>query len=52
MMSILFLLVGLGLIQSGAKFLTDGEAALAKRINKSSLVIGLTIVDFGTSAPE
>ena len=34
MMSILFLLVGLGLILSGANFLTDGAAALAKRFNK------------------
>ena len=51
-MSILFLLVGLGLILSGANFLTDGAAALAKRFNISSLVIGLTIVAFGTSAPE
>ena len=52
MMSILFLLVGLGLILSGANFLTDGAAALAKRFNIWSLVIGLTIVAFGTSAPE
>ena len=52
MMSVLFLLVGLGLILSGANFLTNGAAALAKRFNISSLVIGLTIVAFGTSAPE
>lgn len=32
--------------------MTDGAAALAKRFNISSLVIGLTIVAFGTSAPE
>lgn len=36
MMSILFLLVGLGLILSGANFLTDGAAALAKRFNKKT----------------
>ena len=52
MMSILFFFVFLGLILSGANFLTDGAAALAKRFNISSLVIGLTIVAFGTSAPE
>ena len=40
MMSVLFLLVGLGLILSGANFLTNGAAALAKRFNISSLVIG------------
>lgn len=49
---VIFLLVGLVLILSGANFLTDGAAALAKRFNISSLVIGLTIVAFGTSAPE
>lgn len=48
----ILLLVGLVLILSGANFLTDGAAALAKRFNISSLVIGLTIVAFGTSAPE
>ena len=49
MMSILFLLVGLGLILSGANFLTDGAAALAKRFNISSLVIGLTSLwNFGS----
>ncbi|MCR8911529.1 calcium/sodium antiporter [Barnesiella sp. ET7] len=51
-MHVILLLVGLVLILSGANFLTDGAAALAKRFNISSLVIGLTIVAFGTSAPE
>lgn len=50
--NVILLLVGLFLILSGANFLTDGAAALAKRFNISSLVIGLTIVAFGTSAPE
>lgn len=50
--NVILLLVGLVLILSGANFLTDGAAALAKRFNISSLVIGLTIVAFGTSAPE
>lgn len=49
---VILLLVGLVLILLGANFLTDGAAALAKRFNISSLVIGLTIVAFGTSAPE
>ena len=52
MLSILFLLIGLGLILAGANFLTDGASALAKKFNISPLVIGLTIVAFGTSAPE
>jgi cation:H+ antiporter len=36
----------------GAGFLVDGASALAKRLNIPNLVIGLTIVAFGTSAPE
>ncbi|MBD0403028.1 calcium/sodium antiporter [Flammeovirga sp. EKP202] len=36
----------------GANWLVDGSSALAKKYNVSDLVIGLTIVAFGTSAPE
>ena len=36
----------------GADLLVDGSVALAKRYSISNLVIGLTIVGFGTSAPE
>lgn len=49
---ILLLILGLGLILVGANALTDGASAIAKRFNISDLVIGLTIVAFGTSAPE
>lgn len=49
---ILFLIGGLALILVGANALTDGSAAVAKRFGISDLVIGLTIVAFGTSAPE
>ena len=52
MLDILFLVGGLALILVGANALTDGAAAVAKRFNISDLVIGLTIVAFGTSAPE
>ena len=52
MLDILFLIGGLALILLGANGLTDGAAAVAKRFNISDLVIGLTIVAFGTSAPE
>lgn len=51
-MSILFLILGLVCILVGANLLTDGASALAKRYGISDLVIGLTIVAFGTSAPE
>ena len=46
------LLLGFGLIIKGADFLVDGSSSLAKRYNVSELTIGLTIVAFGTSAPE
>lgn len=51
-MNILFLIGGLLLILLGANGLTDGAASVAKRFNIPSIVIGLTIVAFGTSAPE
>lgn len=51
-LSILFLLLGLALILDGANLLTDGAAAIARRAGISELVVGLTIVAFGTSAPE
>lgn len=52
MIGILLLIGGLVAILLGANALTDGAASLAKRFNVSSLVIGLTIVAFGTSMPE
>ena len=52
MLDIVFLVGGLALILLGANGLTDGAAAVAKRFKISDLVIGLTIVAFGTSAPE
>lgn len=52
MIGILILLLGLGLILVGANALTDGASAVAKRFGISDLVIGLTIVAMGTSAPE
>jgi cation:H+ antiporter len=50
--SLLLIVVGfLGLI-FGANWLVDGASGLAKKYNIPDLVIGLTIVAFGTSAPE
>lgn len=51
-MDILLLIGGLLLILLGANGLTDGAASVAKRFHIPSIVIGLTIVAFGTSAPE
>lgn len=52
MLDTLLMIGGLALILLGANGLTDGSAAVAKRFHISDLVIGLTIVAFGTSAPE
>ena len=51
-MNILLLIIGLALVVGGANFLTDGAASIAKRFRLSDLVIGLTVLAFGTSAPE
>lgn len=52
MINVLLLVTGLALILFGADFLTDGASSLAKRFRISSMVIGLTVVAFGTSTPE
>lgn len=52
LINILYLLGGLVLILWGANALTDGSSAIAKKWGVSDLVIGLTVVAFGTSAPE
>ncbi len=51
-MDILMLIGGLALILVGANMLTEGSASVARRWGVSDLVIGLTVVAFGTSAPE
>ncbi|MBW3467927.1 sodium:calcium antiporter [Arthrospiribacter ruber] len=49
-----FALVILGFVSLifGASWLVDGASSLAKKYRVSDLIIGLTIVAFGTSAPE
>ena len=51
-MTILWLLVGLGLIVLGADWLVEGASSIARKAGVSEFVIGLTIVGFGTSCPE
>lgn len=51
-LDILFVVLGLVLILVGAGWLTDGASAIARRLGLSDLIIGLTVVSFGTSMPE
>ncbi|HCL56314.1 MAG TPA: sodium:proton exchanger [Spirochaetia bacterium] len=51
-LAFLFLALGFVLLLKGADFLVKGSVSLAKKFNVSQLVIGLTIVAFGTSMPE
>ena len=50
--SILFVVVGLGLLILGANFFVQSAIAIAKLFHLSDAVIGLTIVAVGTSLPE
>ncbi|GAP44404.1 K+-dependent Na+/Ca+ exchanger related-protein [Lentimicrobium saccharophilum] len=51
-MSLLLFIAGMVLLIVGSNWLVDGASSLARRFNISDLVIGLTIVAFGTSSPE
>lgn len=51
-MSLILLLLGLVLLVFGGDMLVRSASALAVRLGVSRLVIGLTVVAFGTSAPE
>jgi len=52
LLAIVYVLLGLVLILVGANYVTDGASALAKKWGMSDLMVGLTVVAFGTSAPE
>ena len=51
-LAILLLIIGLSLLIKGADWLVEGSSALAVKFAVSEMVIGLTIVSFGTSTPE
>ena len=50
--SVIFLLAGFLLLVKGADWFVEGASSIARRLRIPSLIIGLTIVAFGTSAPE
>ena len=50
--SIILLILGFVLLSKGADVLVDGASAVARKFNIPEIVIGLTIVACGTSAPE
>jgi cation:H+ antiporter len=52
MLDAILFLVGIGLLTWGAELLIRGAGAIAARFGVSPLVIGLTVVALGTSAPE
>lgn len=51
-LTIVLLVIGLVCLVGGAELLVRGAAAIASRLGISPIVIGLTVVAFGTSAPE
>ncbi len=52
MINILFLAVGILLLVKGADYFVDGSSSIALHFKISTLIIGLTIVAFGTGLPE
>ncbi len=52
MLTYFLFILGFVLLIKGADLLVDGASSIAKKLNVSDLVIGLTVVAFGTSTPE
>ena len=51
-LDVLLIVIGVTMVLLGADRLTEGASALARRMNVPEIIIGLTIVAAGTSAPE
>lgn len=52
MLTYILFIVGFIILLKGAELLVDGSTSIAKKLKVSNIVIGLTIVSFGTSLPE
>lgn len=52
MLTYILFIIGFFILIKGATLLVDGSSSIAKRLKISNIVIGLTIVAFGTSTPE
>ena len=52
LVSVLLLFLGLALLIAGGEFIVNSAIAISKRLHVSPLLIGVTVVSFGTSAPE
>ena len=51
-LEIIFGMIGFGLLYYGAEWLVRGSSSLARSLGITPMVIGLTVVAFGTSTPE
>jgi len=51
-LDIILLIIGFFMLSKGAAVLVDGASAMARKLNVPEIIIGLTIVACGTSAPE
>ena len=51
-LSIIMLIAGFYMLISGADYFVEGSSSLARKLKIPSLIVGLTIVAMGTSAPE
>lgn len=52
MLTLFFLIAGLALLYKGGDFLVDGAKSIALQYGLTPQIVGLTVVGFGTSAPE
>lgn len=51
-LNIIFIIIGFILLMKGADYLIKGSSSISKKFGVPSIIIGLTIVAFGTSLPE